>query len=452
MSVSPPMPAAPGSSATLSERPTRVRHTVLGGACLLAVITYVLRVGFSSVSTEIRDDLGLRQDHWGYLVAAFMVPYGIFEVPWGSLGDRLGVRGPLALVALGGAATTAAVVLVPLLPPGAAVTLMAIFALRFLFGAFQAGTFPLISRMLADWTPTAERGQAQGFVWMSSRVGGSLAPLLLMPLFKGLGSWQAPLLIVSSLGLAWPLLFFPLFRGGPERSRRINEAERAVIEHGRPARRTAAHGELPWTLMLRSRSVWCLCLMYGAIGFSGNFFLFFLGDYLTKQRGLTGDVKMWLLALPFAFGVAACLAGGAASDVIIRRTGNRLWSRRLVGMTGLGIAAVMIVATVSVEGVWSLGALLCLTFFCNDLSMGPAWAAAADKGGRFTGALSGLMNMFGSFAGAASMAIAGRLFEGGYSRLPFVLFGISYAIGALAWLGVNVTHSLDEKARVEEVA
>ena len=51
--------------------------------------------------------------------------------------------------------------------------------LRFLFGAFQAGTFPSISRMMADWMPTTERGSAQGTIWMSSRMGGALAPLAL---------------------------------------------------------------------------------------------------------------------------------------------------------------------------------------------------------------------------------------------------------------------------------
>jgi sugar phosphate permease len=452
MSVSQSVPATASTPGAPGERPTRVRYVILGSACLLAVMTYMLRVGFSAVAKELRTDLGLGQDHLGYLTAAFMIAYGLFEVPWGSIGDRLGVRGPLALVALGGAATTGAVAFVPLLPRGVGVALAAMLLLRFLFGMFQAGTFPLISRLLADWMPTAERGQAQGFIWMSSRVGGSLAPLVLIPLFRNLGSWQAPLLVVAGLGLLWPLGFWALFRGGPERSRRINQAERSLIEKGRGEQRVAAHGEMPWGRMLRSRSVWCLCLMYAAIGFSGNFFLFFLPDYLATQRQLSPETVMWLLALPFASGVVACLVGGVVSDVIIRTTGNRLWSRRIVGMTGLGIAALMIVATLRVQGVIPLGILLCVTFFCNDLSMGPAWAAAADKGGRFTGALSGLMNMFGSFAGAASMVIAGRLFKAGYDSLPFVLFAISYATGAMAWMGVNVTHSLDESARPDAAA
>jgi sugar phosphate permease len=445
MSVSEPVPTlpeAPPSSVAAGQRPTSVRHAVLGAACGLAILTYLLRVGFNSVSAQMRTDLGLGQDHWGYLASAFMVAYGLFEVPWGHLGDRLGVRGPLSWVALGGSVTTAAVALVKFLPPGIGPVLAALLALRFLFGAFQAGTFPLISRMMADWMPTAERGQAQGLIWMSSRMGGSLAPLLLIPLFKGLGSWQAPLVIVSVLALLWVCGFWPLYRGRPEDTPGVNAAERAIIAAGRGAP-AAAHGATPWRRMLRSRSVWMLCLMYGGLGFSGNFFLFFLPDYLKTQRHLTDDQVKWLAALPFVFGVFACLAGGALSDWIIRRTGNRRWSRRPVGMAGLALAAVGILATTQVQSVGWLGVLLCLTFFGNDLSMGPAWAAATDKGGPYAGTLSGLMNMTASFTGAAAMTLVGWLFQAGYDQLPFVIFAISYVAGALAWLGVDVTHTLE---------
>lgn len=441
MSVIDPLPGPTAPFAASSDRPSSVRHAVLASACVLAVVTYILRVGFNSVSTELRTDLGLGQGHWGYLAAAFMVAYGLFEVPWGHLGDRIGVRRPLVWVALGGSVTTAAVALVRYLPPGVGPALTALLVLRFLFGAFQAGTFPLISRMMADWIPQAERGRAQGFVWMSSRLGGSLAPLVLIPLFQGLGSWSTPLVLVAAMGVLWAAGFAPWYEGRPEQTPRVNAAERAFITAGR-AGQTAPLGPAPWHRMLRSRSVWALCLMYGGLGFSGNFFLFFLPDYLKTQRHLPPGQVKWLAALPFVFGVAACLTGGAISDWVIRRTGSRRWSRRSVGMAGLALASAGILATIPAQSVFALGVALCVTFFGNDLSMGPAWAAASDKGGRYAGTLSGLMNMTASFTGAAAMAGVGWLFDQGHQVLPFVLFSASYLIGALAWLGVDITHTL----------
>ena len=155
-------------------RPTRVRYQVLASVCVLAVITYIHRVGFATASAEFKTPLGLSDTHIGRLMAAFMIGYGVFEMPWGFLADRFGVRSVLAAIILGGSTLTAGLALVVVLPREVALIFGFLLVLRFLFGAFQAGTFPAISRMMADWMPTTERGSAQGAVWMSSRMGGAL--------------------------------------------------------------------------------------------------------------------------------------------------------------------------------------------------------------------------------------------------------------------------------------
>ena len=73
-------------------RPTRVRYQVLGAACSLAVITYIHRVGFGTAVAELKTTLDLSASQISWLMAAFMVGYGLFEMPWGFLGDRIGVQ------------------------------------------------------------------------------------------------------------------------------------------------------------------------------------------------------------------------------------------------------------------------------------------------------------------------------------------------------------------------
>ncbi len=156
----------------LRTRPTWVRYRVLGAGCALAIITYIHRVGFATASAEFKNSLGLSDRHLGYMMAAFMIGYGLFEIPWGLLGDRFGVRNTLAAIILGGSTLTACLALVAFLPRNVGLIVAFIVLLRFLFGAFQAGTFPSISRMMADWMPMTERGSAQGIIWMASRMGG----------------------------------------------------------------------------------------------------------------------------------------------------------------------------------------------------------------------------------------------------------------------------------------
>ena len=296
--------------------------------------------------------------------------------------------------------------------------------------------------MLADWMPTTERGGAQGLLWMSSRIGGA----------DGAAAAGAAVRVVRLVGgrpgagrrARGASGARPSGRGsgtGPRRCARSTRPSGKLIASGR-ADRPAGHGAVPWRRMLTSRSVWALCLMYGALGYSGNFFLTLLPDYLRTHRGLDAGQIQWLTSLPFAIGVGACLAGGALSDLIIRRTGSRRWGRRIVGAVGMAIAGAAILATLWVESVPLLGALLCLTFLGNDLAMGPAWAAAADKGERHAGTLGGLMNMTASLTAALAAIVTGHLFESGDVTLPFVLFAVSYAIGVLCWLRVDVTHTL----------
>ena len=130
-------------------------------ACSLAIITYIHRVGFATAIAGSKTLLGLSDSHIGWLMAAFMVGYGVFEIPWGTLGDRFGVRNVLAVIVLGGSTLTACLVFVFWLPRHVAVVFSVVMILRFLFGAFQAGTFPAFSRMMADWMPMTERGGAE---------------------------------------------------------------------------------------------------------------------------------------------------------------------------------------------------------------------------------------------------------------------------------------------------
>src|SRR5437667_343570 len=82
-----------------------------------------------------------------------------------------------------------ATAVVALLPAGVVWTFAVLLLLRFFFGAFQAGGFPVWARVVADWVPLPERGSAQGTVWMFSRVGGAIAPFLFLWLFWLFGTW-----------------------------------------------------------------------------------------------------------------------------------------------------------------------------------------------------------------------------------------------------------------------
>lgn len=461
-------------------RPTWVRYQVLAAACSLAVLTYIHRLSFARALPYLEKDLALSDEQATWLTAMFMLAYGIFEVPGGLIGDRWGVRHVLTLLVLGWSLTTGLTALVGFLPGVWMLPLIFLLVNRFLFGMFQAGAFPSLARMMADWMPVQERASAQGAIWMSTRLGGWVAPLLLGWLIVRCGNWQAPLWIVSSLGLFWCAAFWPWFRNRPEDMAQVNAAERARIAAGRAASliveamerrpdrdqiatgraaRPAAHGRVPWDRFLRSRSVWALCLLYGCGGFASNFYVTLLPKYLQNQRHLTEAETSWLSSWPFACGLVSCLAGGLLSDWIIRKTGNRKWGRRLNGTVGMALGGLGWLALNQVKETWALAAVLCAIFFLNDLAMGPVWACCADIGERHAGTLGGAMNMIGSLFGALGNLTAGALFGKEFvlrfldgqdyrfsgNSLLFMLYACAFWLAVLCWQCVDATKTLAEE-------
>jgi len=429
-------------SASARERASRVRYQVLAAACTMAIIVYIHRVGFARALPKVSNDLGLGDHHAGWLTAIFMVAYGIFEIPWGAMGDRFGARHLLTVLVVGSGLLTGCVALVTVLPTGTALPFAVLLLLRFLFGAIQAGAFPILSRIMADWMPLRERGSAQGFIWMSTRLGGMVIPLLLGWLMVRTGNWQTPLWIVASFGFIWAAAFWPWFRNRPEEKTTVTAAERDLISAGRVSSAGHSHHNIPWGLILRSRNVWALCLMYGCMAFAANFYVTLLPTYLEKHRQLPDQQTDWLSSLPFACGAVACLAGGALSDWIIRKTGNRKWGRRLSGTLGMSLGGVGWLCLPMAKDFWMLAFLLCFIFFCNDLSMAPAWASCADVGEGYAGTIGGSMNMIGSFAGALGNILAGYLFQAKHPEMVFIIYACSFGLAALCWQGVDVTKPL----------
>ena len=419
-------------------KPTWVRYHVMAVGWSLGLLIYIQRQAFVRAVPKIQIDLEFNTEQTGLLASAFLIAYGLFQVPCGLIGDRLGARHLLTILVVGWSLLTGLSTLMGVLPLDVKWQFILLLGLRFAFGAFQAGGFPVWARVVTDWMPVTERGTAQGTVWMFSRLGGAVSPFLFLWLYQYFGTWKTPLWIIASLGFVWGAAFWFWFRNRPSEIETLNAAERELIALGRS---TAAVGPVPWKEMLFSMNLWALSVMYGCVGFAGNFVTNLLPVYLTEYRKLPDHITTWITAMPLFMGVISCVLGGFLSDWLTRRIGRK-WGRRLVPAISLACAGGAILAVPQVEEVWLLAFLFSASFFCNDMMMGPAWASCADVGERYAGTVSGTMNMIGQFAGAAGMYFAGVMLQGGRAETLFIVFGCSYALAAICWMAIDVTRPL----------
>src|SRR5262245_30786878 len=248
---------------------THVHYQVLAAGCTFTFLTYVQRQAFVGGTPEIQDALGLTTEQMGYISSAFLIAYGIFQIPCGLVGDRVGARNLLTMLVLGWSAVTALTALAGAIPTSVLGPFAFLTSARFLFGAFQSGAFPVWTRAMTDWIPLSERATGQGIAWMFSRLGGALGPLLFLWLFRYFDTWTTPFWVLAAVGVAWCAAFWTWFRDRPEQMPRVNAAERERIAAGRPATVSVQAAQVPWSLLASSLNVWALCLMYGFVGFAG---------------------------------------------------------------------------------------------------------------------------------------------------------------------------------------
>jgi MFS transporter, ACS family, glucarate transporter len=216
-----------------------------------------------------------------------------------------------------------------------------------------------------------------------------------------------------------------------------------------------SHSQIPWGRLLASPTVWMLWLQYFCMSYGWYFYITWLPTYLREARHVSLEKGALLSGMPLFFGGIGCFVGGWAAKRLARNSGNVRLARRVVAVTGLAAAGVMlIVATRINDPVFAMIALG-LASFSNDLAMAPDWAACMDVGGRFAGSLSGSMNMMGNLGGAVGPVVVGYILEStkisatapptleGWTR-AFLVAAAIYFVGAIAWVFIDPVTPLEK--------
>lgn len=394
-------------------------------AVALAVITYIDRVAISVSVPAISKELNLTPIQMGWALAAFAWAYALFEIPGGWLGDRIGPRRVLMRIVIWWSVFTAAT--------GWAWNAWSLIAIRGLFGAGEAGAFPNLTRVLTTWLPVRERERAQATLWLATRISGAFTPLLVAMLISVL-SWRRAFEIFGVIGLVWAMLFFRWYRDAPSEHPAVNQAELAMLP---PARDTAiAHGGVPWARIFSTPAVWLLSVQYMCLAYGWFFYINWLPSYLVNARGTTLKLGALLAGLPLLLGGAGCLVSAWLIPRLARRWGSVAAARRAVAVTGFVGASICVFVFAGIEDPRRAMVVLGFAGFFNDFVMPAAWAGTMDIGGRYSGTVSGAMNMMGSVAGAASVLVVGYLlaWTGGNWTLTFYISSAIYMLGAVCWL------------------
>lgn len=400
------------------------RHGVLGFLVALSVITFLDRLAIAVAGPRIQDELHIAPERWGWVLGAFALGYGIFEMPSGALGDRRGQRGVLTRIVVWWSGFTALT--------AAAGGFVQLVCTQFLFGAGEAGAYPNASGAIARWFPKRERARAQGAVWAGSRVGGALSPLLVVPLLHGIG-WRGMFCVLAGVGLVWAGVWRGWYHDRPAEQPGITTTELAEIGEGSPR----GHGADVWRALVRSRQTWLVVAMYWCYVWGSWFYFSWFPTYLVRGVGFTETQMGVLSALPFVLGCCGNVAGGFLSDRLAARYGLKV-ARCGQASAALAVSSLLILALAFTKDKALVVILASLGFGVLDLMLPAAWALCLDLGRAHAGVLTGAMNSAGLAGGFVCTVLFGYLVRetGGY-RAPLGTIAAMVMLSAILFTMID---------------
>jgi MFS family permease len=388
-------------------KPTHARYWVVVFALALAMIMYIQRVAISQAIVPIAADLHLNKAQTGLVLGAFGLSYALFEIPMGLLGDKLGVRWVLSQLVLIWSVFTALT--------GAAWNLVSLWAIRFLFGAGEAGCFPNLTRMLSAWLPLSERVKAQAVMWAFGRWGGALAPPVAFFVIYHFG-WRLGFVALAMIGVAWVAVFLPWFRNDPAQHKSVNAAELKLLEAGREL--VLHERGIPWYRLLLQKDIFFLGLQYFGFSYTWYFYVTWLPTWLQQARGLAPGVAATYAMVPLAFGGLGSIVSGFLPLSIPRK-----W----VAVGGFFATAILISMIANMPGVALPMVLMGIASFTSDLTMPISWNTCVEIGKEYTATVSSTMNMLGNFAGFVAPTVFGLILQGTNNNWSMVMYTMAAA-------------------------
>ena len=383
----------------MNTRPTRARLLILVLLFFGTLLNYLDRTVLSIAAPPMREELGLDAAVMGVVFSAFSWTYALAQIPGGVLIDRIGVRLAYFLsVSLWSAFT---------LLQGFSTGLASLLGYRLGLGVAEAPAYPCNSRVLNTWFPQSERARATGVYSVGQYAGLAFLSPLLFWVVATLG-WRMLFIGAGVAGLLFAIVWWMAYRD-PSQSQRINQAEIDYLAAGGAISAPAEPIAFSWAnirFLLRQRQV-----LGASIGqFTSNstlvFFLTWFPTYLATERHM-GWIKVGFFAvMPYIAAACGVLAGGALSDLLLKRSGSANLARKLPIVAGLLLASTIVTANF-VDNDGLVIAVMSVAFFGQGMcNLG--WTLISDVAPReLIGLTAGLFNLCANVAGVLTPMVIG---------------------------------------------
>jgi ACS family hexuronate transporter-like MFS transporter len=319
------------------------------------VINYIDRQTLSVLGPYLKTQYQWNNQQFAVIVIAFRVAYSVGQTVSGRLIDRVGTRKGLTITVIW---YSIAAMLTSL-----AIGLRSFAFFRFLLGAGESANWPAATKAVSEWFPKKERGWAVALFDSGSSIGGAVAPLLVIGLYKFFGDWRPAFVITGTLGFfwlgAWRMLYYP-----PEAHPRISDAERKMILSDRVELENTHetdHSKSKWSDLFKLPQTWAIIAARTLTDPVWFFVTDWFAIYLVS-KGINPEQGLLAFWIPFVAADLGNFFGGGVSSWLIKRGWSVVSARKAVVIFG-GLGMTLLIPTVFTSSLFALASLFAISTF-----------------------------------------------------------------------------------------
>src|SRR5690242_9660277 len=317
------------------------------------MLNYADRLALSIVSRDLRAEFHMTEQAYSYVITFFFVAYAIMYAGSGYLVDRLGTRRGFAVFV----ATWSAAAMLHAAVRG----IWSLGWARFLLGVGEPGNWPAAAKAVAEWFPPAQRALGVGIFNAGSSLGSAIAPPLIAYLTLRF-DWRFAFMVTGAMGFVWLIAWLLLYQP-PHLSRLLRPSEYAEIKDSiRPPEEASAAARIDWRKVIAMRECYTLILARFFTDPVIYFVIFWLPEYLTRERGFNLAMVGQYAWVPFIFGGVGYVLGGWLSGWLMGSGWTLPKARKFVMALGAAVMPAAIFAPMVPEAWMAIGATCFVTF------------------------------------------------------------------------------------------
>jgi ACS family hexuronate transporter-like MFS transporter len=409
-----------------------MRWVVAALLFLATALNYADRLTLSVISTDLRREFSMTETDYAQVVSVFLVAYAVMYAFSGYIVDRLGTRRGFSVFVF---IWSCAAML-----HGFATGKWSLAGCRALLGLGEPGNWPAAARAVAEWFPARMRALGIGIFNAGTMLGSAAAPPIVTFLTLHYG-WRSAFYFTGALGFLWLLAWLILYQP-PHLNRWLRASEYAEMkdEVQTPEQATpATAGRSSWWEVMKTRECYTLMLARFFTDPVIYFVIFWLPEYLRKERHFDLAMVGQYASIPFIAGGVAYLVGGWLSGRLMRAGWRLPKARKAVMVLGAAIMPVALVAPRVPTAALAIAAICFVTmghaFWISNLLALPTDICRAGE----IGPVMGISGMSGSLGGIlANFGTAWVVQHFTYAPV-FAMAGLMHplGVGIVCWLLPN---------------